>query len=361
MPVDTSPVDPNVAVPASVRRAAERANAVHKEAYPDGNPPAPAAAAPASEPAPAAPAPEPPAAAVAPAPEPLAPAPAPAPEPPAAAPAPQPDNWEHRYHAMRGRHDQALGTIGSMQQQMSELGDELMRTQQALALLQSGAQQPALRPGQPPNSSHKLVTDKDREVYGEELLDVVARVARDAVAPEIDQTQQQVRQVGQRVTQTATQNLYADLAREVPDWREVNVNPRFKVWCHQPDVYSGALRGALLNAAFKAANAPRVAAFFKGFLAEEQATGNAPQPQTATGEIPLRQPAVSMGTLVAPGRAKPAGGDQTPSADKPVYTHTQIAAFYNDVRRGAYAGRDNDKMLREKDIFAAQLEGRVRG
>jgi hypothetical protein len=105
-----------------------------------------------------------------------------------------------------------------------------------------------------------------------------------------------------------------------------------------------------------------VIAFFKGFLAEEQATGQLPDPNVPQpAPQPPRVPAVPLEMLAAPGRAKPNGGD-TPaaSADKPVFTRGQISAFYTAVRQGLYAGREAEKNATEAAIFAAQNDGRVR-
>jgi len=70
---------------------------------------------------------------------------------------------------------------------------------------------------------------------------------------------------------------------------------------------------------------------------------------------------MTLDTLAAPGRATHATDANSSQDGKPVYTHAEIKRFYNDVRRGAYAGRDADKARIEADMFAAQREGRVRG
>jgi hypothetical protein len=44
-----------------------------------------------------------------------------------------------------------------------------------------------------------------------------------------------------------------------------------------------------------------------------------------------------------------------------VYTVSDIRKFYEDVRRGLYAGRDAEHQAIERDIFQAQNEGRVKG
>lgn len=353
------PADTAVAIPPSVQRQIDSVAALHAAAY-GGPGEAPAAPEPPAPPAPPAPppAPEPPA----------PPAPPAAPEPPAP-PAPVragiPDSgehgsFEHRYLAMKGRFDQAQRTIGSMQEQMAELGDELGRVNNQLLRVNTGVPQ-AKPPTQPVRQG---IRDEDVNTYGNELIDFVQRAARDAVAPDLARVSTEVQHTNQRVARTVNSTMHEALDDAVPEWRDINVNPRFKAWCRLPDVYSGAVRGKLLNAAFQAADAPRVVAFFQGFLSEEQATGqiSAPpaEPPAAPAEAP-RVAAVPLETLAAPGRAKPAtGGSASGSAEKPVFTRAQISEFYVNVRKGQYAGREADKARDEAAIFAAQREGRVR-
>ena len=336
MPDTLPPVDTAVSVPESVRRAAAEADARHKAAYqtPDpvvsGETPAPVV--------------DPATAAVA---DPAAPAPDAAPAPVAA---PQGEvDWEARYNSMKGRFDPSQRTIGSMQGQMSELGDELVRTQSLLT------------PRQPPQQQQpaRLLTDQERADYGTELIEVVQKAALEAVAPEITTLKQQNQQLRQKVAQQDQQGIFAALDQAVPNWREINESDRFKAWCRLPDLYSGVLRGRLLNDAFRAGQAPRVAQFFRGFLTEEVATG---QQSVTLPSAVERTAAVPLETLAAPGRAKPATGADSTSApaDKPILTRQQIAAFYDQVRKGAYAGRDADKARDEAIIFAAQREGRTR-
>lgn len=119
----------------------------------------------------------------------------------------------------------------------------------------------------------------------------------------------------------------------------------------------------MIDAAYAAASAPRVLAFFKGFLAEEVATGNIEPPATLQQPTPApRVPAVPLATIAAPGRARPASGGNTPAPaeDKPTFTRAMITAFYNDIRAGRWAGRDQDRAAYEQAIFAAQREGRIR-
>lgn len=338
--------DPNVVIPARVRAAAAAADGIHKEIYSPDPQPDPAAADPAAEPTPD---------------------PTPEPEPtsqlaqeqefsaPASAAEIQSDPWAARYNSMRGRFEASQRTIQQMQQQMQQLGDELIRTQ---SLLQ---QQVAPARTQGDSNPQPYITPEDEQNYGPELIDLAARAARQAVAPEIDDLRRQNQTLEQRLAQEAHSKVMAALDAQVPNWREIDVSPPFLRWLALRDVYSGLVRKDMLRKAIREADPTRVLSFFKGYLAEAAATGHtipgaepepAPQPQS-------RQAALPLDTLTAPGRVRPAGGTP-PADDNQIFTRAQIAQFYRDVASGKYVGREADRQATERQIFAAQNSGRVR-
>ena len=345
------PADINVVVPANVRKASELAAALHQQAYAPG-----AEQQPQSTETGADPQSQPVQTGADPHPQPTPPAAQPEPQPPQPPSQPQPveagePNWEHRYLSMKGRYDQAQATIGGMQEQVATLGSELVQLQRAFQ------NRPAAPPPQPPQPR---ITDDDVKNYGNDIIDLTRRAALDAVAPELDALRKQNANLLQRVAQTTQTTVYDTIERAIPNWRDINVSPSFKAWCALRDVYSGQLRGQMLNAAIRAADAPRAIAFFKGFLDEETATGQVPKPPSPVA-TDARQPAVQLATLVSPGRDRPAPGNSPASpADKPSFTRPQIAKFYADVRKGVYSGRDEERTAHELAIFAAQREGRVR-
>jgi hypothetical protein len=362
-------VDPNVRVPKAVAAAAARSQQIIEQlqtppaqdppAAPAGDPPAepgvtaavttpPAAPEPPKEPAqtpPAAAAPEPPKQPV---------------TPPAADDDDNSQTWKHRYHAMKGRFDQSILTINQMQDQLRLMGDEMVRLQEFVKNNGSVAVTPQ---GQ---TVPKLLTPEDRQTYGDELLDVVQRAATEAVLPKITAVEQENRDLKQQVQRQRQSDMNRTLDLEVPQWRVINKHPRFKAWCSLTDLLAGSVRGQLLNNAVKAADAPRVVAFFKAFLADEAATGSTEFAPTVSPQPPApapapRTPAVALEALAAPGRAKPAAADTGKPADKPVFTRAQIARFYDDCRKQVFAGREQERAALEAAIFSAQNEGRVRG
>ena len=364
MAVDLPPIDTSVVLPKSVQAAALAAEAIHKAAYqtPDA-PPAPA-------PAPVAPRPEPtrlptdpdrPIQIVAVADTPSAPQPVvlQQPDPTPVQLPPQPDTsqpvtaaeWEHRYLSMKGRYDQSVATIGGMQDTMSQLGDEVSRLTNLVN--QRGRQEQQQR-----QQPQKLITADDEKTFGTEIIDLAKRAATEAIAPELNAVRQENQQLRQRVNANASAAVYADLNSQIPNWKAINTSPRFLQWLSLPDLYSGQVRGQMLRQAFAAADAPRVLRFFNGFLTEERATGQLPDPAAPQPQPAPRVAAVDLRTLAAPG-VRPATDTNAP-ADKPIFTHKQIAEFYSQQGRARYVGREEDRKNDEREIFAAQREGRIR-
>ncbi len=328
-PRPLAPEDTNVIIPESVKRAAALAESFYRP-QPDPNAP------------PATPQPDPNATPVAAAtPAPAAPAPAAPAAPPTA------EEWENRYKAMKGRYDQSQLQLGEMQQQITQMGTELHHLQTARAA--------------PPVAPTKLITEQEQKDYGDEFLTVVRKAATEEFAPVVDGLKQEVTTLRERLASKANQDVWAALDQTVPEWRTINKSPAFINWLSLRDTYSGAIRRVLLNDAFRAADAPRVLSFFRGFVTDEAATGSAPlSPAPATAALaPVRQAAVSLEVLAAPGRAQ--SSPASAAGEKPVFTRAQIRDFYDDVRLQVYLGRDAEKGQIEQAIFAAQREGRVRG
>ena len=358
-PVDNTavPVDPNVRVPDHVRRAAEEAEAIYKRAYPTEVPaevkPEPAAPAPVAQeqPAPAAEA-------------------QPEQVPQQAQPEHTPlkpgeenisaEEWRHRFLSMQGRYNSAAKQIGSMEQQMQELGQELVRTQNMIAHAQAQPQQQAA-PQRPAHGN--LITDEDRQNYGDDLIDLARRAAMDSVQPQLSHLEEENKRLTNQVRNTAKRELFITLDGKLPNWRAINNSIQFKSWLRLPNLYTGRIRGQMLQDGVAGANAPVVIQLFKDFLAEANATGQmvpAPQIEQTAPLASPRAPAVALETLAAPGRARPPSGDSQTSVDKPIYTRAQISKFYEDSRKGLYAGRQADYDAMQADLTAAQREGRIR-
>ena len=340
----TLPIDPNVKIPAAVLAQSAEADKLHQAAYSqeaDPNNPNPEA-----PPAPAADTQAPPQV------TPQVSQPVPAEEPPQRSETIQNGSWEQRYWSLYARLQQAEAGLSVERENNAALRG-------MLATMQT-APQPQDTPQQ---QAQSLLSEQERADYGEELLSVVGKKAREELMPvvqplldEINSLRQQVGHQGAFVAKSARQSMFDYLSKELPDWRAINKKSEFLAWLDLHDPLSGAKRKDMLKAAFEANQSPRVLAFFQGFLNENPIAPTAGTQQAATPatKTPLE-------SLAAPGRAKTSSAaPEAPAADKPIYTQLQIKQFYADSAQGKYRGREEEKGKIEADIFAAQREGRIR-
>jgi len=343
-----APVDTDVKIPAAVTAAADKAAALHQEAYaaPAEATPAPA---PAAEPAPAAAAPAEATPAAEPAPAPAAATPEPAPAPVVTTKGN--DTWEHKYLSLKGRFDRSETVTRALKDQIAGL-------ETVIASMSVSA--PAA-----PASSPSAITAAEREAFGDDFINLASKVAAEKFAPEVTELKATVKNLTERLESTATKigqsdrdRMHADLTTAVPNWLEVNEQDAFKDWLALPAPYSSAIKLDLLRAAYAANDTPRVLAFFQGFLAEEAAKVPQPEP-VPTPPAPLAAPKVPLEQFAAPGRAKTAAAPPAP-VEKPIFTRAQVSQFYVDVAAKKWVGREDEKARMDKAIVDAGREGRIR-
>jgi hypothetical protein len=276
-------------------------------------------------------------------------------------------SWKHRFLSMQGRWQASQRQLGEATEINSQLAGELQATQQLLEQNRSGTRTtPSHQHAQTGQSHEKLITPQDVDTYGQEMIDAVQRAAREAIAPELDALKGENAELKKRVITTGQRDVQDALTRAVPNWQAVNASPEFVQWLALRNVYTGQVRRQVLNDAYRAANAPVVVQVFKDFLTEVRATGGTPpasqrQQQEPSPAAAPRQPAMQLEALAAPGRARPAPGDASVPAEKPIYSRALISKNYSDRRRGLWNGRENDWANLEADMIAAGNEGRVRG
>lgn len=273
------------------------------------------------------------------------------------APAPS-DNWELKYRTLQGKYD---AEIPRMQQQLRELAAQNVSYQQLLSNLNSSNQQAPVQGTQP---VQKLTTDKDVTDYGADTIDLIRRVTREELSPIIarlegqlshfgSQMTNQVQQVQSRQILTAEQTFFMQLGQAVPDWRTVNADPRFRAWLAEVDNLTGITRQTYLDDARQNLDVNRVANIFSKWRSE---AGSAPASQPA----PKVNPASELERQIAPGKSRTDGAPPTnPNANKRTWTRDEISKYYDEVRRGVYNTRKQERDQIERDIFEAQRDGRI--
>lgn len=262
------------------------------------------------------------------------------------------ETYERRYKSLQGMYNAEVPRLHAEKRELTK------RVQQLEQLIASMSAAPA----QPQTPAQSLLTEQDLEDYGDSI-DVMRRVFREEMSSkntEIDELKQlvrtmqgtvvpQVHQLSQNYAVSNEQRFWADLQAAVPDWQDINGNQEFQAWLLEVDPLTGVSRQTYLDDAQRNMDARRVANFFtawKGMTGASNArTPAAPQPSS------------ELERQVAPGKGR-SGATKTQGEAK-TYSQADIKAFFLDVQKGKYRGREDERNRIERDIFAAQREGRI--
>lgn len=283
------------------------------------------------------------------------PDPGPTEQPPSPAevqPAPTADDWEQKYKSLRGKYD---AQVPQLSKQVSELTSQLTVLTAKLEGL-SATPEPAKEAPKP------LVTDKDVEAYGSDLIDLVKRQAMEVAADmnkelqiklgalekENQQLRDQLGGVSEQQGAERQRGYLADLTRLVPDWKVINEDPRFIEWLQVVDPLGGVPRQGYLETAYQNADAERTAVIFNAW---KQSLAPTQQPPANTPSPLERQVSPNTSRANTPANAADAGTR--------VWSAAEIRQFYTDVRQRKYAGREAEQARIESEINAAAASGRV--
>jgi len=262
--------------------------------------------------------------------------------------------FEQRWRSLQGMYNADTTRLRAENAQLSQRVSQL---EQLISTLSAPQQTPAQ------TAAERLITDKDVEEYGDSI-DVMRRAAREeasAAHREIAELKKVIAQlqanivpkvesVAQRQALNAEQMFWSDLTAQVPDWREINADQQFHSWLLEVDPLAGVPRQTFLDAAQGQLDAARVAGFFKTW---QSLNGNSAAQQTRNAA------ASQLEKQIAPGRGRTSNATTTAGETK-VYTRGDVSKFFDDVRKGLYKGREQERDRIERDIFAAQREGRIR-
>jgi hypothetical protein len=182
------------------------------------------------------------------------------------------------------------------------------------------------------------ISQTDLDNYGHDLIDVTQRAALQAVEPHLQNLESQNAELQRRLAIEARRRLDDQVARAVPDLKQVDRDPRWHRWLLGIDSLSGRVRQTLLNDAISHSDAGRVKQFFDQFKREAGAQAPAATQTTTSRRGPFSR------------TGSPPLGSRT-------YTPQQIQQLYEKRRRGEFKDETWNRI--EQDFFAAQKDGRV--
>jgi uncharacterized protein (DUF885 family) len=267
------------------------------------------------------------------------PANTPAPSEPAAQATPAPaatppsegdDKWEARYKTLHGKYNAEVPRLHAA---LKERDGKLNSLTEEVEALKASLAKP----------KESLVKPEEVNEYGEPLVDLIRRAAREEVQgkdDEIAQLKKRLESLDSTLVQNKEVGFYEKLASSVPDWMAINDDPDFHTWLSEIDEITGYTRQDILSEAEGKRDADRVARFFNAFKKVQQNKAAA-----ATNSLDSQLVPVATRTPEAP-------------AGKKLWTRGEIADFYARDRRGEIS--EADAAAIDAEIQLAIREKRVR-
>jgi len=259
-----------------------------------------------------------------------APAADPAPAPTATPPGEGDDKWEARYKTLHGKYNAEVPRLHAALKERDSKLNSLTEEVEALKAAVS-------------NPRESLIKPEEVNEFGEPLVDLIRRAARDEMAAkdaEIAALKREVESVKTSTVENKEVSFYDKLNSQVPDWMAINDDPDFHAWLGEVDDLTGALRQEILSAAEGKRDADRVARFFKAFKKVQETKSAA-----ATA---------SLDSQVAPVASRV---DEPPKGKK-IWTRAEIADFYARDRRGELTEEQSAAI--DKEVQLAIRKRRVR-
>jgi hypothetical protein len=259
---------------------------------------------------------------------------------------------EQKYRTLQGMYN---AEVPRLHAEKRELVNRVQQLEQLFATMSTP-------PAASQTATQKLITEQDIEDYGDSI-EVMRKVFREEMSSkdaEITELRQlmrqmqgtvvpQVHQLTQNYAVSNEQRFWADLQATVPDWQEINGDKEFQSWLLEVDPLTGIARQTYLDDAQRNLDVRRVVNFFTAWKGQTGGFDARTHREAQTTSELERQ--------VSPGKGRSSGS--RPQGNAKTYTPEDIRAFFTDVQRGKYRGKEAERDRIERDIFAAQRENRI--
>lgn len=254
--------------------------------------------------------------------------------------------WKQRFSTLQGKFN---AEVPLLHQQLKEQGSQLHQLMEKLT-----------EKDKPAELQEELVTSKDTEDYGADLIDMTRRVATEVVRKVITQemakfrqelgaVQDQVGQVGEQVAMTASDRFWAGVMTLVPDWKAVDTNPQWVAWLDTKPKFARRTYRELATEAIESGDAETIANLVEVWRGPQQAAPTPiPVPQVSQAQAELQR-------QVAPSTSRASSSTPAPGRIWSGAEYTEAMDVRNPKR---YGQAKADQMEAEANL--AHAEGRVR-
>lgn len=247
--------------------------------------------------------------------------------------------WEQRYRSLDGM-------IQARDKQVQQLHELLAAMQEQQSRAPKGGTD-----GQPEApSSTPLVTKEDEDNFGNDLVDMTRRAAREEISRfsqelqrQFDELRNELKGISKTAEVSAQDSFEGKLDKFAPNWRKLDNDARFIAWLDESSARKQPFAMAVHNR-----DARAVGDFFNEFerIHEEE--------QDRRDE-PAQKRKQELERQVAPGKSKKTAAPESRSGEKKTWTRSEIVSVFANKKQ--YAADEFAKL--EREVAAAQREGRV--
>ena len=252
------------------------------------------------------------------------------------------ETWQSRYIALKGKYD---AEVPRLHADVREFKAQLDKLQKAAETKPVETKKPAV--------AEKLVTDADVQAFGEDLIEVQRKVAREVAAEfrgELDAMKAENEKLREQLTTTGTQVSEASfeqrLYRMVPDFEAINADSRWVDWLNEVDPLLRAPRKSVAQDAFNRADAEAVAHYVGMFKS------------SISPAVQNNDKAAELEKQIQPKRS--ATNSANVSQQAQTFTDAQIHQMFLKAADYSAKGRIEEATKLEAEIDAAYRDGRVR-
>ena len=236
------------------------------------------------------------------------------------------DDFKQKYNTLKGKYD---AEVPRLHQQVKQLTEEISAFRKEMT---EKKEEPTK-----PKEKVSLVTDADREEFGEDLLNVQRKVAQEVAQDYEEKLEQQNKVIKELQDQVAGTNKQVGdvgfsqrLANLIPDFAQIDNDERWIAWLNEHDPMLRAPRRVQAQEAFNKGDAEAIADYVKLWKASLPEASNEPEKPVAKQELEKQ---------VAPNRsANSVKSPVTPTGK--IYSARDIDSAWSKVRtlntRGKY-------------------------
>lgn len=276
----------------------------------------------------------------------------------------QEKDWESEYQNLNKKYQELEhkwksreGALGQRDREINTLKVEVQNLRQTVSDIQKGSPKMSEEEKQKEIKKEikRLITDNDKEEYGEEMIDLMKRAAKEVyeetyskkeveLSSKIKDVDSKVENIYNQKESERYNNFIKELNRDIPDLQEINKNPDFKEWVNQVDPRTGKKIKQLVEDAIIAFDKARVE-----FIIGEFKKTQEPKKDTNSKKQELEN-------HIQPSKSKTNTVNTKEKTARRV-TRAEIKQFYLDKQKGKYTAKQSEAM--EKIIEDAVASGNV--